>query len=77
MTNVMSDCLNPIRPMNDGQMVDVQADRAAGGQTVEGIESSKIDDDEESRAEAEDDARKPKPAARPYTPRGRRFVSMK
>ena len=60
-------CLNPLRPEDEGQEVEVQVDQGADGQ--QGVET---DDGEEltcgeckveDRAEAEDDARKPKPAA--------------
>ena len=69
MTGGSDACLNPLRPEDDGQEVEVQVDHGADGQ--QGVEAE--DDDEiacgeckiEDRAEAEDDARKPKPAARP------------
>ena len=69
MTNTRC-TLDRIRPQNGESGDDVQLEGAESGQgqveVIENIED--IEDVDGDRAEADEDVRRPKPVARPYTP---------
>ena len=76
MTNV-NDSLNPIRP-NNGEVSDIVQEELA--ETVAGQAGGTTDGDrksDESRAEVDEEVRKPKPAVRPHTPTRLRSMSTR
>ena len=69
MTSVRSACLNPIRPLIEEQVgdIDVQV-KESGEKDLEDIEGVELACGACNVEDAETDVRRPKPASRPYTP---------